>query len=98
MNSVENQIELGIDDRRNDVGKSRPGRHHTYAELLRYPCIGVGGVSGGRLVAAIDQVQRHLCAMKQESFKMTAVKREYIGDTGLLQRAGEQFTSGYRSG
>ena len=78
--------------------KSWPCRYHTHAERLRYPCIGVGGVSGGCLEAAIDQVQRHLCAMKQEPFKVTAVKREYIGDAGLLQRAGEQFATGYWGG
>jgi hypothetical protein len=39
-------------------------------------------------VAAIDQVQRHLRAVEKEAFEVTAVQREYIGDTGLFQRAG----------
>lgn len=86
-------IQIGIRDRRQQIGESRARRAHRNAQLPQRPCVALRRVTCRNFVAGIHDRNIVAAARLKDSFEVGSVYTENMPNPGLLQRPHQELAT-----
>ncbi len=90
-------VKIGVRHRSDDVREARARGYHCDAERSGRPRVAFGGMSGGHLVARVEDLDVVIPTRLENGLQMRTVQAEDALDTGFRERLNHEFAAGNRA-